>query len=309
MKRIVTVWLLVLGMALIAIVTGCVNRAEPAPPVEATDAGGDGTAAEQSGNAENNAGNNGNENAGSAENDGGTGNGNADNAEIDRVVVSRSIDFNLVNERPYAVFEVKHEIAAFDKAVETGEKMRGVLDIDFPDYDIVIDQNGERRELQMWLDRNGNRGMFVYVGKSGTGYTMTEEATTKLIELIWGIRYDSDMAAANGDVVAALSGGVLNAERWLTFVDKLENGERDEVQVVHYTIEGDPIFRNMIYDGNSFRLRYDTTHDANGAPLDRTDFCEGVHADEMDEGTVYTLKGCGDSETWFELMLPGKQEG
>lgn len=222
----------------------------------------------------------------------------------DRVVVSRSIDFNQVNGRPYAVFDGKDEIAAFAKAVKTGDKMRGVLDIDFPDYDIVIQQNGKRSELHMWLDRNGNRGMFVYVGKSGTGYTMTEKATKELIELIWGVRYDSDTAAANGDVVSALSGGVLNADRWQTFVDKLENGERDEVQVVHYTIEGDPIFRNFIYDGDSFRLRYDTTHDAYGAPLDRTDFCEGVQKDETDEGTVYTLKGCGDSETWFELMLP-----
>jgi hypothetical protein len=275
MKRIVMITLFILGLAAIALVAGCGKSGEPASPAPTTRAGGEGAPKEQRG-------------------------------EEDRVVVSRSIDFAQVNERPYAVFVGKEEIDAFAKAIKTGDKMKGVLDIDFPDYDIVIDQKGTQRKVHMWLDRNGNRGMYVFVGETGTGFTMTEKATKELIGLIWGIRYDSDMAAANGDVVSALSGGVLNAERWLSFVGNMEDGERDEVQVVHYTIEGDPIFRNLIYDGHSFRLRYDTTHDAYGAPLDRTDFCQGVQADETDEGTVYTLTGCGDSETWFELMLPGK---
>ncbi|MDF2837518.1 MAG: hypothetical protein K0Q63_3158, partial [Paenibacillus sp.] len=161
MKRIVMIGLLILGLASIAVATGCGKNGEAAPPAPTTEAGGEGVVTEKPG-------------------------------EEGRVVVSRSIDFGQVNERPYAVFEGKDEIGAFAKAIKTGDKMNGQLDIDFPDYDIVIDQKGKQRKLHMWLDRNGNRGMYVYVGDTGTGYTMTEKATKALIELIWGVRYDSE---------------------------------------------------------------------------------------------------------------------
>ncbi|MHA6480882.1 DUF4362 domain-containing protein [Paenibacillus sp. strain BS8-2] len=227
--------------------------------------------------------------------------------EADRVVVSRSIDFAQVNERPYVIFEDGDEMDTFADAMKSGNKINGTLDVDFPDYDIVIDQNGKRSTLHMWLHRDGGQGMFVYTGDTGTGYTMTEKSTKALIEIIWGVHYDSDTAAANGDVVSPLSGGIQNADRWLSFVDNVENKEPDEVQVVYYTIEGDPIFRNLIYDGgDSLRFRLDTSHDDYGAALDRTDFCRSIEADKTDAGTVYTLAGCGDSETWFELIFPGE---
>ncbi|GBG05540.1 hypothetical protein PAT3040_00020 [Paenibacillus agaridevorans] len=239
----------------------------------------------------------------------GTPPGEPGGAQVDRVVVSRSIEFARVNDKPYGIFDGKKEIEAFAKAIQTGDKMRGQLDIDFPDYDVVIDRNGKRKQIHLWLDQRSNRGMFTYVSDTGTGYTLTEKSTKELVDLIWGIGYDSDKAAENGDVVAELSGGVRNAEHWLSFVDHVERGELADIQVVYYTKEGDPIFRNLIHNGDSLRLRYDNTHDAYGTPVDRTDFCEGIEAQETEQGTVYTLSGCGDSETGFELVLPGSGGG
>ncbi|MDQ6423230.1 DUF4362 domain-containing protein [Paenibacillus sp. LHD-117] len=222
-----------------------------------------------------------------------------------RVVVSRSLDFMRVNEKPYAAFEGKDEIAAFSKAVKSADKMEGQLDVSFPDYDVVIDQGGKRKEIHLWLDAGSDHGMFTYVSDTGTGYTLTKEATKALYELIWEVQYDSEQAKANGDVVGEPTGEYANAEEWETFVSNVEGGKHDDVQVVQYTIEGGPIFYNLNFAGDTIRFRYDNTHDAFGVPDKRVDFCESIEKAGTERGTEYKLAGCGgETDGLFELVLP-----
>lgn len=225
----------------------------------------------------------------------------------DQVIVSRSIDFGTVNARPYGIFADEAEVEAFTKAIRTGDKINGMLDVDFPDYDVVVDHGGVRQIIHLWLDQTNNSGMYTYTSDTGTGYTLTDKSAKELIELIWERPYTPDQAAANGDVVVTPMNEVRNTDRWHAFASHVRSGIQDELQVAYYTKEGSPIFRNIMYSGDSLRLRYDTTHDAFGKPLDVTDFCDGIKEEKTDEGTIYTLAGC-EGGGWFELAITKEYE-
>lgn len=225
----------------------------------------------------------------------------------DRVVVSRSLDFGHVNEKPYAVFSEEDALEVFAKAIKTAKRGEGILDISFPDYDAVIERDGKREEIHLWLNRGSKHGMYTYVSDTGTGYNLTEESTLALVDLIWGIRYGSDQAAANGDVVRALK-GLHNVDEWTSFAHSVDAGKTADVQVVVYTIEGDPIFFNLNYTGDMIRLRYDNSHDAFGIPDKRVDFCSSIKAEETEDGTEYALAGCqGEGGERFRLTVPKEQ--
>lgn len=218
----------------------------------------------------------------------------ATNAEP-KVTVSRFADFGSINKKVYGTFNDSQTITAFEEAIATAEPIPGLLDVAFADYDVVIERAGVPNAIHLWIDRTASEdtyGMFMYANNTGTGYNLTKEATTKLYGLIHGIEYTSEAAAQNGDVVIGLS-GTKNAVKWTQFVANVEAKKPDDVQVIQFTIEGDPIFYDLTYDGNAIRYQLDTTHDAFGSPRKLIDYCGEVSATSTDEGKEYRLKACG----------------
>ncbi|QHT62584.1 DUF4362 domain-containing protein [Paenibacillus lycopersici] len=226
-------------------------------------------------------------------------------SKAEQAIVSRSVGFGKVNPAPYGRFAEPRQIDAFAEAIQSAEQIQGVLDVAQPDYDVVLQHDGKRQDIHLWLDTRSEHGMFTYVSDTGTGYRLTTGSTRELMELIWGIRYDSKQAAANGDIVN-LIGRIENPATWERFMQNVKSGGSDAVQVVHYTIEGDPIFDDLSFDGRTIAHRFDNTHDAYGSPAKRLEYCQSIEEMKTEKGTVYTLAACGEdgkrSET-FQLSI------
>ncbi|MBN2980305.1 MULTISPECIES: DUF4362 domain-containing protein [Cohnella] len=227
-----------------------------------------------------------------------------------KVTVSRFVNFGLINEAEYGSFTEPGQIRAFESAISSAERIPGLLDVAFADYDVVIERDGVPQAIHLWVDEagaKGSKGMYMDASDTGTGYNLTEEATKELYELIHGLEYTSEAAERNGDVVIGLR-GVANAERWTGFADNVESKKPDDVQVTAYTIEGDPIFYNLIFDGETIQYRFDNAHDAFGNPQKLVDFCGSVTETKTDEGTEYRLAACGankdETNETFSIVIP-----
>jgi len=267
---------IILGVALLFSLTGCETLQEVRVPMAASPAQTSGTQMQASENNE------------------------------DQVIVSRTLGFGRVNAKLYGTFTKKEEISVFEEAFLSADKMEGKLDIVRSDYDLVLVEGGKRKELHLWVDTHSKHGMFTYVSNTGQGYRLTEQSTRALYDMIWGLKYSPEQAEANGDVVN-LHGKLLNPDVWAKFVSNAQAGSKDEVQVVQYTIEDDPIFNNMSFDGETIRNIYDNTHDVYGRPIKRYSFCNSLEEKKSDRGMIYTLASCGEGEAqegWFNLLIP-----
>ncbi|WP_271754386.1 DUF4362 domain-containing protein [Cohnella sp. JJ-181] len=108
--------------------------------------------------------------------------------------------------------------------------------------------------------------------------------------------YDPEQAAANGDVVN-VHGKLYNLDKWKLFLADLDKGVPSQVRITQYTIEGDPIFYELFYDGaEAITYTYDNARDAFGSDAGRpSTVCRGIEYEENNEfGPRYKLTGCDD---------------
>jgi len=98
----------------------------------------------------------------------------------DQVIVSRTLGFGRVNAKLYGTFTKKEEIAVFEEAFMSADKMEGKLDIVQSDYDVLFVKGSKRKELHLWVDTRSKHGMFTYVSDTGQGYRLTEQSTRAL---------------------------------------------------------------------------------------------------------------------------------
>ena len=56
-------------------------------------------------------------------------------------------------------------------------------------------------------------------------------------------------------------GSIEGVERMQNFYDDLQNGISSELRIVHYTIEGDPIVKDLKYKEDTIKVTYDSTRD------------------------------------------------
>lgn len=117
--------------------------------------------------------------------------------------------------------------------------------------------------------------------------------------------YDADQAAANGDVVN-VHGKMYNLDKWKLFMKNLDLGVPDQVRITQYTVEGDPIFYELVYDGTEvITYTYDNSKDGFGSDAGRpSTMCRGIELEENKElGSNYILIGC-DNETSSTFWFP-----
>lgn len=220
------------------------------------------------------------------------------------VIVSRSEQFGKVNPGVFGTFTEQQAIEDFEAAFRSAEKINGILDIDFPEYDVVFEAaDGSRSSYHLWIgQRQEAVGMYTTTEDTGQGYRLSQDASRKLRDMISALSlgYTSERAAANGDVVD-LHEKVLGAERLERFADNLKNGVADIVHVTSYTVEGAPIFSDLNFDGTYLRFTYDTTMDGyGGSPSRASTFCEGL----SEADGRYELTGCDHDDIQFKLTLP-----
>lgn len=72
--------------------------------------------------------------------------------------------------------------------------------------------------------------------------------------------YRSDIAEANGDVVSVHGKGY-NIEKLDVFMESLKKNQPAAIRITQYTIEGDAIISDIIYNGKSILLTEDHSRD------------------------------------------------
>lgn len=88
--------------------------------------------------------------------------------------------------------------------------------------------------------------------------------------------YTSEKAISRGDIVSFEK--VYNLDKFEQFITNLSSKKADNIRVTSYTDEGDPIFKDLKFDGNVISYSYDTSNDAFGGSNTgvRTDTCSEV---------------------------------
>ncbi|WP_314000842.1 DUF4362 domain-containing protein [uncultured Paenibacillus sp.] len=227
--------------------------------------------------------------------------------DVQEVKVSRSKAFGRVNPALLGSFTDPAITRTFAEAILSAEKQSGVMDVIKPDYDLTFISDNTEQSFQLWLHPESDSGMYAYVEDTGTGYKLTEESAVALKRYVYGIEYRSEQAANNGDVVELL-GKIMNADKWEQFLANIKSGSADEVQITSYTIEGDPIFYDLMFDGERIAYTYDSTFDAFGSRQKLDAFCTGIDGENTEQGIDFKLTGCQEGQkeaaATFRFMLP-----
>jgi hypothetical protein len=108
--------------------------------------------------------------------------------------------------------------------------------------------------------------------------------------------YTADTAAANGDVVV-MQTEVKNAGKLTEFVRKAALGMPAMVRIVKYTMEGDPILTDIIYNENHrgyYSRRHDSSRDAFGGA--DTGISEMIYSYLITDGEGLYLSDCAGWE-------------
>lgn len=118
--------------------------------------------------------------------------------------------------------------------------------------------------------------------------------------------YDSEEAIENGDVVN-LYGKISNLDKFENFIKNVENGAKDEIRITMYTLEGDPIFDNLSYDGNKIQYTHDNLQDGyagSGKGIKSTS-CSNIESRNTEDGVEYYLGECSSEVgNTFNFLIP-----
>ncbi|WP_088104185.1 DUF4362 domain-containing protein [Halalkalibacter urbisdiaboli] len=87
-------------------------------------------------------------------------------------------------------------------------------------------------------------------------------------------------------------GEINNIQRFIEFLDKVKLGQKDNIRVVKYTTEGDPMLQDLEYDGKVIKSTTDTRRDQFGVGSINTTTCASIEVIETSERTDYILEGC-----------------
>jgi hypothetical protein len=103
--------------------------------------------------------------------------------------------------------------------------------------------------------------------------------------------YDYDTAIDHGDIVD-LHGNLKNIERLEEFYQNLLLKNKDKIRITRFTIEGDPIFNDLEFDGNEIKYNYDNSKDKFGKTNKRSTTCKSLKITKIENGIEYSLEGC-----------------
>lgn len=105
--------------------------------------------------------------------------------EIAQVSLSHSTGFGKVNPDFFTVYEDTEALVIFHDIFSSAEKFLGQVDIAEPEYDVeIVYKNGEQKGYHLWIGKKGQQSTLMKVEDTGTIYTVSEEMTDKLIDLV-----------------------------------------------------------------------------------------------------------------------------
>lgn len=92
--------------------------------------------------------------------------------------------------------------------------------------------------------------------------------------------------------VVNMHGNIENIERFMEFLNNVEKGQKDNIKIVSYTEEGDPILQELLFNGEVITSISDTRRDKFGAGSINEFTCISIKSVDSAERTDYMLEGC-----------------
>jgi hypothetical protein len=114
--------------------------------------------------------------------------------------------------------------------------------------------------------------------------------------------YNMNEAKKRGDIIWGYE--YYNIERFHEFLANTNAKKKDEIRITSYTMEGDPIFKDLVFDGKKYHYTFDNSHDAY-AGQDKgiyKDICSEILMEEPAE-PAFILNGCSKQVDTTEYVL------
>jgi hypothetical protein len=107
----------------------------------------------------------------------------------------------------------------------------------------------------------------------------------------------------HGDEVVNAHGRITNIEKFREFTASVNDKKPDVVRIRTLTVEGDPIFYDVRFDGNQFLYKYDNSYDNyGGGQRIRTGKCSSLKKLEDDSYIRYELRGCSGEVKQIQIL-------
>jgi hypothetical protein len=120
--------------------------------------------------------------------------------------------------------------------------------------------------------------------------------------------YSKKEAKDRGDIVWGYEND--NIDRFHEFLKNTSAKKEDKVRITSFTIEGDPIFKDLVFDGEKYQYTYNNSHDSYGG-MDKgiyTDSCSEILVEEMAD-PIFRLNGCTKELNTIEYFLMQLEPG
>lgn len=112
----------------------------------------------------------------------------------------------------------------------------------------------------------------------------------------------------DSDIVFDYQGEITsNLGKLEEFIVNVKNGTEDKVRIVRNTLEGDPIFDTLDYNGETIQHTYDNSQDKHGGSDKGTESgtCESLERKKSEKGIKYYLTNCSsEAGKYFEFEMP-----
>lgn len=105
----------------------------------------------------------------------------------------------------------------------------------------------------------------------------------------------------SGDIVDT-HGEITNANRMDEFLLNIESNIKDQIRVVNYTHEGDPIIHDLEYEGQILTSIINTEYDEFGEKKIDKDTCEEIIKVNKGNSTVYRLTRCSSEDRINDVL-------
>lgn len=97
----------------------------------------------------------------------------------------KSVSVSKTNGSDELTFDEKDSIRAFQSIFSSAVKEGGIVNMAKPEFYLeVVYAKESRQSLYLWIGEKGQKSVFMKVGDTHTIYTVSEDKTDKLIELV-----------------------------------------------------------------------------------------------------------------------------
>ncbi|WP_349288078.1 DUF4362 domain-containing protein [Pseudoalteromonas sp. BZP1] len=104
---------------------------------------------------------------------------------------------------------------------------------------------------------------------------------------------------SDSDIVVGLGSEITNLNTFEIFLDNVKQGKEDNIRIVSYTDEGDPIIKDVNYDGTSIYAETDFTRDKFGTSRVESISCNSIDSKVTvtpEKSEEYFLSECEPSQ-------------